>query len=73
MPTLSWSALYGANSALSHPGASPDDCVCLPRALFATASRARQRPGLSNMVVDAFDDSLLKSSTIEMTRLTCED
>jgi hypothetical protein len=43
MPTLSWSALYGANSALSYPGASPDDCACLPRALFATASRARQR------------------------------
>ena len=28
MPTLSWSALYVANSAFSHPGASPDDCTC---------------------------------------------
>jgi hypothetical protein len=28
MPTLSWSALYVANSACSHSGASPDDCAC---------------------------------------------
>jgi len=47
------------------------------RAYHAPCSpRPRERgsaPGLSNMVVDAFDDSLLKSSTIEMTRLTGED
>jgi hypothetical protein len=27
IPTLSWSALYVANSAFSHPGALPDDCA----------------------------------------------
>jgi hypothetical protein len=73
MPTLSWSALYVANYAFSHPWRRLAMVRALPCALFTTASQARQRSRLPNVVFDPFNDPLLKSSPIEMTRFTRED
>jgi hypothetical protein len=42
MPTLSWSALYVANYAFSHPWRRLAMVLALPCALFTTASQARQ-------------------------------
>jgi hypothetical protein len=44
----------------------------LSRALFATPRKRGSAPALSNVVIDAFDDSLLKSSPIEMIRFIGE-